>query len=152
VIPVLVNGAQVPAPSDLPESLKNFAFLNAATVDAERDFHVHMERLIVGIDTVAAARRKAAAPPPRVETTKASAARAGKLFAAVAALMAILLAGVGWRHLTARSGATQYAVASAGEVTVTAALSEPSPKPAEAGPHEASPADTVPGRLSASAS
>src|ERR1700742_344199 len=28
VIPVLVNGAQIPEPSDLPESLRSFAFLN----------------------------------------------------------------------------------------------------------------------------
>jgi TIR domain len=130
VIPVLVNGAQTPEPSDLPESLRNFAFLNAATVDAGRDFHVHMDRLMVGIDTVAVARRKATAPP-RVETTKTGGVQAGKVFAVAAGLAAILLAGVGWRLFTARPGATPYAVASAAEVTVTAALSEPSPKPAE---------------------
>jgi hypothetical protein len=117
VIPILVNGAQVPEPSDLPESLRNFTFLDAATVDAGRDFHVHMERLIPVVDAVAAARRKAKAPPPRVETTKAGRVRPGKVFAVAAGLAAILLAGVGWRLFTARPGATPYAVASAGEVT-----------------------------------
>jgi TIR domain-containing protein len=131
VIPVLVNGAQVPEPSDLPDTLRDFAFLNAATVDAGRDFHVHMERLIPGIDAVAAARRAGAARLTRVETTKTGGVRAGKVFAVAAALAVILLAGVGWRLISTRSSAAQYAVASAGEVAVTSALSTPGPKPAE---------------------
>jgi hypothetical protein len=75
-----------------------------------------------------------AAPPSRVETAKSGGVRAGKVFAAAAALAVILLAGVGWRLFTSRSGATRYAVASAGEVTVTAALSDPGPWPAEPAP------------------
>jgi TIR domain len=138
VIPVLVNGGQMPEPSDLPESLRNFAFLNAATVDAGRDFHVHMDRLIVGIDAVAAARRKAASSSSqRIETTKASGVGAGKLLAAAAALATILLAGGAWWLFAPRSVATQYAVASAGEVTTTAALmSKPGPVPGQ-GPQPA---------------
>jgi formylglycine-generating enzyme required for sulfatase activity len=50
IIPVLVGSARMPQPAQLPESLKNFAFLNAAPVDTGRDFHQHMERLIRGID------------------------------------------------------------------------------------------------------
>src|SRR6516165_9612262 len=136
VIPVLVNGAQVPEPSDLPDSLKSFAFLNAATVDAGRDFHVHMERLIVGIDRVAAARRKAMAPAQRVEATPAASRRgAGGLIAAAAALVAVLLAGGGWWFLAARPVPTQYAVASAVEVPppVTRSIAPPS-QPAQAAP------------------
>jgi hypothetical protein len=52
VIPVLVGSAKMPQPVQLPESLKNFAFLNAAPVDTGRDFHQHMERLIRGIDQI----------------------------------------------------------------------------------------------------
>src|SRR4051812_6828487 len=37
VIPVLVNGARMPGPDELPESLNDFAFLNAADVDAGRE-------------------------------------------------------------------------------------------------------------------
>ena len=136
VIPVLVNGAQVPEPSDLPDSLKSFAFLNAATVDAGRDFHVHMERLIVGIDRVAAARRKAMAPAQRVEATPAASRRgADGLIAAAAALVAVLLAGGGWWFLAARPVPTQYAVASAVEVPppVTRSIAPPS-QPAQAAP------------------
>jgi formylglycine-generating enzyme required for sulfatase activity len=60
VIPVLVGPARMPQPTQLPESLKNFAFLNAAPVDTSRDFHQHMERLIRGIDQVP--NRRAANP------------------------------------------------------------------------------------------
>jgi hypothetical protein len=52
IIPVLVGAARMPQPAQLPESLKNFVFLNAAPVDTGRDFHQHMERLIRGIDQV----------------------------------------------------------------------------------------------------
>ena len=52
IIPVLVGSARMPQPAQLPESLKNFAFLNAAPVDTGRDFHQHMERLIRSIDQV----------------------------------------------------------------------------------------------------
>jgi formylglycine-generating enzyme required for sulfatase activity len=52
IIPVLVGAARMPQPAQLPESLKNFVFLNAAPVDTGRDFHQHMERLIRGIDEI----------------------------------------------------------------------------------------------------
>jgi formylglycine-generating enzyme required for sulfatase activity len=52
IIPVLVGSARMPQPAQLPESLKNFAFLNAAPVDTGRDFGQHVERLIRGIDQI----------------------------------------------------------------------------------------------------
>jgi formylglycine-generating enzyme required for sulfatase activity len=52
IIPVLVGSARMPQPAQLPESLKNFAFLNAAPVDTGRDFREHMERLIRSIDQI----------------------------------------------------------------------------------------------------
>src|ERR1044072_2786319 len=45
-IPVLINGARMPEAAELPDKLKDFAFLNAADVDSGRDFHQHMDRLI----------------------------------------------------------------------------------------------------------
>jgi hypothetical protein len=42
----------MPQPAQLRESLKNFAFLNAAPVDTGRDFHQHTERLIRGIGQI----------------------------------------------------------------------------------------------------
>jgi len=56
LIPVLVDGARMPASAELPASFKDFAFLNAAEVATGRDFHPHLDRLIGAIDRTVAAR------------------------------------------------------------------------------------------------
>jgi PAN domain-containing protein/TIR domain-containing protein len=61
LIPVLVNNASMPKPSDLPASLEQFAYHNAAEIDAGRDFHQHMDRLIREMDQIAGV--KAVDPP-----------------------------------------------------------------------------------------
>jgi hypothetical protein len=45
VVPVLVDGARMPQPSDLPASLEDFPYFNACEVDSGRDFHTHVGRL-----------------------------------------------------------------------------------------------------------
>jgi hypothetical protein len=50
VIPVLVANATMPAAEDLPQSLKDLAYLNAAEVDTGRDFRHHMDCLSRSID------------------------------------------------------------------------------------------------------
>jgi uncharacterized membrane protein HdeD (DUF308 family) len=50
VIPVLVNGAAMPRPKDLPETMQDLAFRQAAPLDMRRDFHAHMDRLIGVMD------------------------------------------------------------------------------------------------------
>jgi uncharacterized protein YecT (DUF1311 family) len=52
VIPVLSGDARMPKPTQLPETLKDFAFINAATVDTGRDFHPHMERVLRSIEAI----------------------------------------------------------------------------------------------------
>ncbi len=52
LIPVLVLGAAMPTPSQLPESLKDFAYRNAIRLDAAQDFDVHMARLIRAMDGI----------------------------------------------------------------------------------------------------
>ncbi len=52
VVPVLVNGAAMPKPNDLPKDIKNFSYHNAAVVDAGRDFRLHMDRLIQQMDEI----------------------------------------------------------------------------------------------------
>jgi hypothetical protein len=42
----------MPASDDLPESLADFAFINAAPVDVGRDFRSHMDRLIRSMDAM----------------------------------------------------------------------------------------------------
>lgn len=66
VIPLLIDEAVMPQPSDLPDSLKNLAFRNAAYVDSGRDFHLHMDRLIRSMDRLLG----------RVEETRAAATTA----------------------------------------------------------------------------
>jgi hypothetical protein len=61
VVPVLVGGATMPGEADLPQSIKEMAFRNAAQVDAGRDFHQHVSRLIRSVSQVVAARRRPAA-------------------------------------------------------------------------------------------
>ncbi|MGF1569302.1 MAG: SUMF1/EgtB/PvdO family nonheme iron enzyme [Nodosilinea sp.] len=50
VIPLLVRGARLPRPDELPDSLRNLAYRNAATARAGRDFHMDMGRLIEQIE------------------------------------------------------------------------------------------------------
>jgi hypothetical protein len=52
IIPTLVDSARMPNETDLPESLRDFGYRNAATLDAGRDFDNHIERLIHGIDQI----------------------------------------------------------------------------------------------------
>jgi hypothetical protein len=68
IIPVLVGGAVMPEPADLPESLKNLAFRNAAQVDAGRDFNQHAERLIRSMDFILTKKAKAATSAPATST------------------------------------------------------------------------------------
>jgi hypothetical protein len=52
LIPVLVLRAQMPRADQLPPSLEDFAYRNAARIDAGQDFDTHMGRLIRAIDNV----------------------------------------------------------------------------------------------------
>jgi len=50
VIPVLVRGATMPSRAELPTSLGELSFRNAADVDSGKDFHLHMERVIRSLE------------------------------------------------------------------------------------------------------
>lgn len=52
MIPVLLDGADMPSAADVPASLDAFTYLNAAHVESGRDFSVHMERLIRAITSI----------------------------------------------------------------------------------------------------
>jgi TIR domain len=52
IVPVLVGGARMPKAEELPDSMKEFSFRNAAVVDSGRDFRQHMDRLIHSIDAI----------------------------------------------------------------------------------------------------
>src|SRR5205814_1816035 len=70
----LVEGAQMPKESELPQSLGALAYRNAATVDSGRDFSSHAERLIRSIDQVLEQKRKLA-----IDIARAAAVAADKV-------------------------------------------------------------------------
>jgi pimeloyl-ACP methyl ester carboxylesterase len=85
IIPVLANRATMPPADDLPGSLRDFTFHNAAEVDAGRDFDQQIDRLINTMDRLFASKTglhlTRNAHKPVVETVKAtSPARRAPLF------------------------------------------------------------------------
>jgi TIR domain len=87
IIPVLVDGASMPSLADLPDALRDLAYLNAAPIDVGRDFRTHMERLIRSIDEMLGRAR-----PARAQVGKR---RSGARFALVTILSAIALVLIG---------------------------------------------------------
>jgi hypothetical protein len=83
VVPVLVNGAAMPKPEELPESLRDFSFRNAATVDSGRDFHQHVDRLIRSLDKLLKARPRVRIPA-RLSYAAAGVVVAGAMAAGLA--------------------------------------------------------------------
>ena len=73
LIPVLIEGTKMPSAAALPESFKDFVFLNAAEVSSGRDFHLHLDRLIAEIDDTLAKR----AAGGKVSQTDAGAGHSG---------------------------------------------------------------------------
>ncbi len=68
ILPVLIDGAKIPAPDQLPESVRDFAYRNAAEVVSGRDFDVHVDRLIKAIEQILGAKAGTApAPAPASE-------------------------------------------------------------------------------------
>jgi hypothetical protein len=62
VIPVLVDGAAMPKASDLPASLGDLAFRQAAEIDTGRDFHSNVDRLLRDMDGILGPRPSGPAP------------------------------------------------------------------------------------------
>jgi TIR domain len=100
VLPVLVDGATMPGDTQLPDGLKELAFINAAPVDMGRDFRQHMERLIRSMDGILAARSGGVPPDPALqavatEPPKAAPKGASRrpLWASLAALVVIVGGG-----------------------------------------------------------
>ena len=94
VIPVLVDNATMPGAADLPESIRDFAYINAAPIDTGRDFRQHMDRLtrsidgIIGTDKAAMEVVLARGYPDAPKTTWSA-----RRLAAVAGSLAVVLGG-----------------------------------------------------------
>jgi len=50
VVPLLVKGARMPSEDDLPSSLKELVYRNAALVRYDPDFHIDVNRLIKSLE------------------------------------------------------------------------------------------------------
>jgi hypothetical protein len=53
-IPILIDKATMPSPDRLPESLQAMAYRNAAELRAGKDFPIHVDRLILGLERLLA--------------------------------------------------------------------------------------------------
>jgi TIR domain len=62
ILPVLIEDAIMPAPGDLPESLREFSFLNALHIDSGLDFKIHVARLIAALDQMIGPPDRTSAP------------------------------------------------------------------------------------------
>jgi hypothetical protein len=71
IIPVLIGSRKMPTATQVPETLKEFVYLNAVTVDPGVDFDHHMQRLIFHIDAILAAKGKAGARAPAAQSVSA---------------------------------------------------------------------------------
>jgi TIR domain len=63
LIPVLVGKAVMPKVADLPPTLSDLAYINAAEISAGRDFNQHIERLLRSIELLLQKDSHAVAPP-----------------------------------------------------------------------------------------
>jgi hypothetical protein len=91
LIPVLVNGAGMPKVDALPDSLKAFAFLNAAPVDSGRDFRPHVDRLAQSIGEILGRKSGGTDAPKGLEAPAPARARSRRLIAGE--VLVLLLAG-----------------------------------------------------------
>ncbi len=68
VIPVLVGKATMPGEAMLPQQLLSLAYRNATEVRSGRDFHVHVDRLVRGIEHLAKHETASQAMEPKQPT------------------------------------------------------------------------------------
>ena len=94
IIPILVEGASMPGVADLPEGLRDLAYLNAAPVDVGRDFRAHMDRLIRSIDGMLGSAR----PTPAQAGKRWSGARVA-LMTVLGAFALVLIGATGFMLL-----------------------------------------------------
>ena len=66
VVPVLVGEAQMPSAEDLPESIRELVFRNAAEVRAGPHLQQHIEHVVRGLGEVFAAENRTSQPSPIV--------------------------------------------------------------------------------------
>jgi hypothetical protein len=106
VIPVLVDGAAMPSTADLPDALRDLAYLNAAPLDVGRDFRAHMDRLIRSIDEVLGPGHSR---PAAARTGKRRSALRVALITSAAAMLIVLAGTAGFMLMLPGEPARQSA-------------------------------------------
>ena len=157
IIPVLVDGAEMPRPEKLPEALQPFARRNAARLTHER-FRADVQALVVAIGRLREAERarfeaERAQTPPVAETLAVSTPTARRRITplAIAALasLAVIAAGAGlfaWRS----SSPSPVATGALAERAGVGALSVAKPAPTKIA--SAAPTSTPAAKVSPDAS
>jgi hypothetical protein len=124
IIPVLVGGATMPKPAELPANMQDFAFYNAADVDLTRDFHPHMDRLIRSMERL----------------LKPAGQRTGRIAMAAAAALVLVCAGTALAIHWAGLSPWREAAGPRPETPPPAAPPSPTPEPPPATTPSATPA------------
>lgn len=104
-IPILVGGARMPAPSELPESLRGFTTRNAFELSDKR-FDFDTSKLVA---TIADALHVPAAVTTSVERPATANTRAGR-YVLIGSVLVLVLAGLAWRLVPSGSTQSQEAV------------------------------------------
>jgi len=91
IVPILVGGTRMPEPNELPQSLRDFAYRHAVTVDGGRDFDHHMEGLVRSLDRMLHVPQGGKAGTTRAALSPALYAIIGGLAVAAVALAVVLL-------------------------------------------------------------
>jgi hypothetical protein len=71
VVPLFVDGTDLPIPGRLPKSLRDLAFHQAEHIDSGRDFPHHVKRLVSKLDKLIDLRRAERLKLPKLGTTEA---------------------------------------------------------------------------------
>jgi hypothetical protein len=77
IVPVLIGQTTMPLESQLPEELKGFAYLQAAQVHPDKDFHLYMDRVVRKLDELLARSGTAAVPAAANQPSVVKRAAAG---------------------------------------------------------------------------
>jgi hypothetical protein len=131
IIPVLVNDASMPKANVLPESLRDFSFLNAAPVGLGVDFRLHIDRLIRSIESVLDANEAAPTGLPASGPVQAGAgsprSKRTPALVTAGAVVLLLAAGAAWRFGpgAARNGVPSPTTTSSPPAIRTAEPSDP---------------------------
>ena len=132
IVPVLIDGTEMPQPGDLPEALEKFCYLNAAVVASGRDFHHQVDRVIRSIDQILGPKT---APPAAAEPIpKRQGSRRSVLIAGGTALAATGAAVLGWWYRPSGSSTPPEARTTESRPTPPAAKAQPATSPPPEGP------------------